>query len=115
MERFSAAGGEPREIERSLAAVNRDSTLAAAEALRRGVRPSVLRIVAGPLARFARSYVLGLGFLRGARGLALATLDALSVFLEQAKLWELWRAPRAAPGKADAGENRAPAREEAAR
>jgi len=60
-------------------------------ARRRGRRAGALDVVMRPPLRFARMYVLQLGFLDGAHGAALCALAAAQVFLKYA---ELWASPR---------------------
>jgi hypothetical protein len=67
---------------------NRYSTLAAAEVLKRGGRPSLLGLALRPLGRFLSMYILRAGFLDGWRGFVLAVLYADYVFLRMAKAWE---------------------------
>jgi len=68
-------------------------TTQAAEALyREGRRPRLSDLVFRPPARFARGYVLKLGFLDGVVGFVVAATVAYSVFLKYAKLRERWQA-----------------------
>jgi glycosyltransferase involved in cell wall biosynthesis len=61
---------------------------AGAETARRAGRSaSVLDLIARPPLRFLRMYVLQLGVLDGARGLAVCLLAAAQVFLKYAELW----------------------------
>jgi hypothetical protein len=59
----------------------------AAQARRRGRRASALDVVLRPPLRFARMYLLQLGFLDGAHGAVLCALAAAQVFLKYAELW----------------------------
>jgi glycosyltransferase involved in cell wall biosynthesis len=81
-------------IEEHAAKANHYTTLAARDAFTRGVRPSVLRLVFGPLATFFRSYVLKRGFLDGGHGFLLASMHAHHALLKHAKLWRLHREGR---------------------
>ncbi len=102
-------------VEEHVAKANRYTSLAAEDAFRRGVRPSVWRMLLAPLAVVLKSYLLKRGFLDGLHGLVLAMLHAHAAFQKHAKLWDLHRAARAeregAPAKApqDSGARRAPA------
>jgi glycosyltransferase involved in cell wall biosynthesis len=61
---------------------------AGAEAARRAGRSAgLLDLIARPLLRFLRMYVLQLGVLDGARGLAVCLLAGAQVFLKYAELW----------------------------
>jgi len=61
---------------------------AGAEKLRRqGRRASPLDLIARPPLRFLRMYVFQLGFLDGARGVAVCALAACQVLLRYAELW----------------------------
>lgn len=66
----------------------------AAQALRAGRRAGPLDLLLRPPARFLRQYVLQLGVLDGAAGLALCGLAAAQVFLKYAAIWERTRARR---------------------
>lgn len=82
-------------VEDHVAKANRYTTLAAEDAFRRGVRPSIARMLLKPVAVLLKSFLLKRGFLDGAHGLVLAVLHANAAFLKQAKLWDLHRAARA--------------------
>jgi glycosyltransferase involved in cell wall biosynthesis len=70
---------------------------AAAQALfASGRRAGALDVVARPLWRFLRGYVLRLGFLDGAAGAAMAMARAHEAFARYGRLWELSRFPEAA-------------------
>jgi glycosyltransferase involved in cell wall biosynthesis len=79
-------------LEEHVLKANRYTNLAAEGALARGARPSVAKIVLGPLATFLRAYVLKRGFLDGLHGFVLAALHAHGTLLKHAKLWDLRRA-----------------------
>jgi (heptosyl)LPS beta-1,4-glucosyltransferase len=68
------------------------------KAWREGRRAGPFDLVWRPPLRFARQYVLQLGMLDGAHGLALCGLAAAQVFLKYAGLWERTRRARAASG-----------------
>ncbi len=71
--------------------INAYSTLAARQMYERGRRAGAFDLVAQAPAAFLRNYVLRRGFLDGAAGLLLSMVNAYSVFLKFAKLWELQR------------------------
>jgi glycosyltransferase involved in cell wall biosynthesis len=87
-------------LEDHVAKANRYTSLAAQEAFRRGVRPSIAKLFLSPLVVLVKAYVLKAGFLDGLHGLVLAVLHAHAAFLKSAKLWDLHRAARAAEGEA---------------
>lgn len=74
-----------------VAKANRYTSLAAEDALRRGARPSLARMLSSPLAVFLKSYLLRRGFLDGRHGLVLSVLHAHGAFLKHVKLWDLHR------------------------
>ena len=77
--------------------INTYSTLAARQMFERGRRASVFDLITQGPAAFLRNYILRRGILSGSTGLVLSTVNAYSVFLKFAKLWELQRtmdAPR---------------------
>jgi glycosyltransferase involved in cell wall biosynthesis len=82
-------------IEEHVAKANRYTSLAAEDAFRRGVRPSLAKTFLSPLAVLVKAYLIKAGFLDGLHGLVLAALHANAAFLKQAKLWDLHRAARA--------------------
>jgi glycosyltransferase involved in cell wall biosynthesis len=69
---------------------NRYTTLQAEALHRRGVRPSVGKLVLSPLVRFLKFYVLRLGFLDGVPGLVHICIGCFNTFSKNAKLFELW-------------------------
>lgn len=70
---------------------DRYTSLAAEDALRRGVRPSVGKMLSSPAAVFLKSYLVRRGFLDGLQGLVLSILHAQGAFLKHVKLWDLRR------------------------
>jgi glycosyltransferase involved in cell wall biosynthesis len=56
--------------------------------LNKGVRPSLIAITLRPLARFFKFYVTRRGYREGTAGLIVAVIEAISVFLKYAKVWE---------------------------
>ncbi len=83
-----------RRVAEHVAKQDRYTSLAAEDALRRGVRPSLAKMILSPLAVLLKSYVLKLGFLDGLHGLVLAILHAHGAFLKNVKLWDAHRASR---------------------
>ena len=69
--------------------INRYSTLAARQMHEAGVRSGWLKLAVHPPAAFLRNYLLRRGCLDGTAGLTISMLNAWSVFLKFAKLWEL--------------------------
>ena len=65
---------------------NRYSTLAAQHAQRNGQRSSAAQVVASPLLRFCKFYLLRGGCLDGAPGLVHCAIGAFASFLKHAKL-----------------------------
>jgi glycosyltransferase involved in cell wall biosynthesis len=78
-----------RDLRDHLDRINDYSTLAAKTMHERGRRASMLDLALHPPAAFLRNYVLRRGFLDGTVGLTLSAINAYSVFLKFAKLWEL--------------------------
>ena len=76
---------------------NRYTTLQAEALYRKGVRPSVVKLILSPLVRFLQFYVIRLGFLDGVPGLVHITIGCSNTFAKNAKLFALWA------GKADPG------------
>jgi glycosyltransferase involved in cell wall biosynthesis len=70
-----------------------------------GRRAGGLQILLRPIGRFIRMYVLRLGFLEGAHGVALSLLGAFTVYLKYARLWEarLQDRPEAGSAASQAG------------
>jgi hypothetical protein len=83
-----------RDVSDHVARVNQYTALAARQLRARGRRATVLDLLAHPPAAFLRNYVLRRGFLDGTAGLLISTINAYSVFLKFAKLWELERCSR---------------------
>ncbi|HET8542315.1 MAG TPA: glycosyltransferase family 2 protein [Anaeromyxobacter sp.] len=77
---------------------DRYTSLAAEDAFRRGVRPSLVKLLLSPLAVLLKSYLLRRGFLDGVHGLVLSVLHAHGTFLKNVKLWDAHRAAREAAG-----------------
>lgn len=68
---------------------NRYTSLQAEALYRRGVRPSVVKLVLSPLVRFLKFYVFRLGFLDGIPGLVHIAIGCFNTFAKNAKLFEL--------------------------
>ena len=71
--------------------INRYTTLAAQRLYESGRRAHALDLLVHPPAAFLRNYVLRRGFLDGTVGLTISLMQAWSVFLKFAKLWEIER------------------------
>ena len=71
--------------------INAYSTLAARQMYERGRRAGTLDLFVQAPAAFLRNYILRRGVLDGSVGLLLSMINAYSVFLKFAKLWELQR------------------------
>jgi len=69
--------------------INLYSTLAAQQMHEAGVRSGPLKIAFHPPAAFLRNYILRRGCLDGTVGLTISLMQAWSVMLKFAKLWEL--------------------------
>ena len=78
-----------RDLRDQLERINHYTTLAARQMYERGQRSGPLALLAHPPAAFLRNYVLRRGFLDGTVGLTISLVNAYSVFLKFAKLWEL--------------------------
>ena len=80
-----------RDLSDQVERINHYTTLGARQMHETGRRASLLDLVVQPPAAFLRNYVLRRGFLDGSVGLILSSMNAYSVFLKFAKLWELAR------------------------
>jgi glycosyltransferase involved in cell wall biosynthesis len=78
-----------RDLRDQLERINHYSTLAARQMHEAGRRANAVDLVVHPPAAFLRNYVLRRGFMDGMAGLTLSAMNAYSVFLKFAKLWEL--------------------------
>jgi glycosyltransferase involved in cell wall biosynthesis len=78
-----------RDLRDHLERINAYTTLSARQMRERGRRASALDLLVHPPAAFLRNYILRRGFLDGSAGLTLSLVNAYSVFLKFAKLWEL--------------------------
>ena len=80
-----------RDLRDHLDRVNRYTTLAARQMQEAGRRAGLFDLVIHPCAAFFRNYLLRLGVLDGVPGLIISIVNAYSVVLKVAKLWE-WQA-----------------------
>ncbi|MEX2115496.1 MAG: glycosyltransferase family 2 protein [Bacteroidota bacterium] len=55
-----------------------------------GRRPSLIKMILGPIVRFVRDYILKSGFMDGYAGLTIAVLSAQAVFIKYSKLRQLY-------------------------
>ena len=78
-----------RDLRDQLDRVNHYTTLAARQMHDAGRRAGPLDLLVHPPAAFLRNYVLRRGMLDGTAGLTISLVNAYSVFLKFAKLWEL--------------------------
>lgn len=92
-----------RDLRDQLDRVNHYTTLAARQMYERGQRTGALGLVVHPPAAFLRNYVLRKGFLDGTVGLTISIVNAYSVFLKLAKLWELQSNSQAPPPNSQPG------------
>lgn len=78
-----------RDLQDHFARINAYSTLSARQMYEAGRRAGPLDLLLHPPAAFLRNYVLRRGFRDGGAGLALSLVNACSVLLKFAKLWEM--------------------------
>ena len=78
-----------RSFEQYLPKIHSFTSLAAIEAFQKGKRFRWHSMLVYPPSRFLRTYFFKGGILDGVPGLIIATLSAYTVYLKQAKLWEL--------------------------
>lgn len=83
-----------RDVADQLDTINRYSTTAAEDMAENGKRPSLLRMLFKPPARFLRDYLLRGGFLDGMPGFIIAVNTMFYLFNREAKLWEMQRHKR---------------------
>jgi glycosyltransferase involved in cell wall biosynthesis len=81
-----------RNLRDQLDRINHYSTLAARQMHEAGRRTGPLDLIVHPPAAFLRNDLLRRGFLGGRAGLVLSVVNAYSVFLKFAKLWEMQEA-----------------------
>ena len=80
-----------RDLRDQIERINHYTTLASRQMYEGGRRTSAFDLVVQPPAAFARNYLLRRGLLDGTAGLTISLMQAWSVFLKFAKLWELSR------------------------
>jgi glycosyltransferase involved in cell wall biosynthesis len=78
-----------RDLRDHLERINRYTTLAACQMHERGQRAGIADLLVHPPAAFLRNYLLRRGFADGTAGLLISMVNAYSVLLKYAKLWEL--------------------------
>src|SRR6185503_19749832 len=83
-----------KDLRDHLERINRYSTLAALQMHEAGRRAGPFDLIVHPAAAFLRNYVLRRGFMDGMAGLTVSAVNAYSVFLKFAKLWELEGNPK---------------------
>lgn len=84
-----------RNLRDQLDRINHYTTLAARQMHESGRRSGPLHLLVHPPAAFLRNYVLRRGVLDGTAGLTISLMNAYSVFLKFAKLWEMERNQKA--------------------
>jgi len=77
-----------RSLDQYLEKIQRYAVWGAADVFRSGRRAGAVELVFRPMWRFFRMYVVQAGFLDGRHGLVLCGLQAWSVFLKWARVWE---------------------------
>ena len=80
-----------RDLRDQVDRINHYTTLAARQLHESGRRAGPVDLLVHPPAAFLRNYLLRLGILDGTAGLTISLMQAYSVFLKFAKLWELER------------------------
>ena len=83
-----------RNLRDQLDRINHYTTLAARQMYESGRRSGPLHLLVHPPAAFLRNYLLRRGVLDGTAGLTISLMNAYSVFLKFAKLWELQRSQK---------------------
>jgi hypothetical protein len=83
-----------RDLRDHLDRINHYTSLAARQMHEQGRRARALDLVVHPAAAFLRNYLLRRGVLDGTAGLTLSLVNAWSVMLKFAKLWELQENPK---------------------
>ncbi len=83
-----------RDLSDHLDRINHYTTLAARQMHEAGRRSTAAHLLVHPPAAFLRNYVLRRGFMDGTAGLMLSAVNAYSVFLKFAKLWEIQGNPK---------------------
>ena len=83
-----------RNLRDQLDRINHYTTLAARQMHEAGRRAGPIDLLVHPPAAFLRNYLLRRGILDGTAGLTISLMNAYSVFLKFAKLWELQQTHR---------------------
>jgi glycosyltransferase involved in cell wall biosynthesis len=83
-----------RDLRDQLDRINHYTTLAARQMHETGRRATPFDLVVHPPAAFLRNYVLRRGVLDGTAGFTISAMNAFSVYLKFAKLWELQQKDR---------------------
>ena len=83
-----------RDLRDQLDRINHYTTLAARQMHETGRRATPFDLVVHPPAAFLRNYLLRRGVLDGAAGFTISAMNAFSVYLKFAKLWELQQKDR---------------------
>lgn len=83
-----------RNLRDQLERINHYTTLAARQMHESGRRSGPIHLLVHPPAAFLRNYLLRRGILDGTAGLTISLMNAYSVFLKFAKLWEMQRSQK---------------------
>ena len=78
-----------RDLTHHIEVINRYSSIAAEEKIKKGENISFLNLIFNPLFKFFKAYILKRGFLMGKIGFIHATLGSISVFMKYLKAWEM--------------------------
>ena len=78
-----------KDITHHLSVINKYSSIAADEKIRRGEKVTFFNIIFNPLFKFFKAYILKRGFLMGKVGFIHAMMGYISVFMKYLKTWEL--------------------------
>jgi glycosyltransferase involved in cell wall biosynthesis len=97
-----------RDLRDHLDRINKYTTLAARQMYEGGRRAGPLDLLVHPPAAFLRNYVLRRGFVDGAAGLTISLVNAYSVLLKFAKLWEIQHQTGRPEGRALRDDNNPP-------
>jgi glycosyltransferase involved in cell wall biosynthesis len=92
-----------RDLRDQLDRINHYTTLAARQMREAGRRAGPLDLLVHPPAAFLRNYLLRRGILDGTAGLTISLVNAYSVFLKFAKLWELQETPGSTVDRSGSG------------
>jgi glycosyltransferase involved in cell wall biosynthesis len=77
---------------------NAYTSLQAESLYRKGRRPSTVKLLVSPVARFFKFYFLRAGFLDGIPGLVHICIGCFNSYMKYAKLFELWRTGKGSAG-----------------